>query len=163
MAGERLTKGLVLIPSILCIILLGTTLYLYAKLEDTNSKLSESQRLLSKYTIKANLLVNFGNGTRRWYNETTVPYGASLLNLTVEAVGDVEYSISSFGVFVNAISGIGSREVREGYYWMWWRWEPEKSDWELGPSGAESYLVRNGDILAWFYEDTTNWPNLEKP
>jgi hypothetical protein len=163
LASEYLAKSLVLIPSIICVVLLGTTLYLYARLEDANSRLSELQTLLSKYAVKASLLVNFGNGTRRWYNGTMVVRGASLLNLTIEVIGDVDYSTSAYGVFVNAISGVGSKVSKQGYYWLWWRWDPEKSDWELGPSGAESYLVRDGDVLAWFYEDTSSWPNLEKP
>lgn len=158
-----MTQGMVLLPLIFCIILLGTSLYIYAMLEDANKRLSELQALLSKYTIKANLLVNFGNGTERWYNNTIVAQGASLLNLTIEAVGDVEYSASAYGVMVNAISDVGSKITKEGYYWIWWRWAPEKSDWEFGMSGAESYLVKDGDILAWFYEDTSSWPNLEKP
>lgn len=163
--GQGLWPTIAVASLIACIVLVGLLAYLNAQVSDMKTRVQELESLLSKYTVRANLLINFGNATRRWYNNTRITVGSNLINLTSEAVGNekVALTISQYGALLTSIDGVGSEKIKPNYFWLWWIWSPEKKEWELAQVGADSYKVRDGDVIAWYYQDTSTWPELETP
>ncbi|MCD6088226.1 DUF4430 domain-containing protein [Candidatus Bathyarchaeota archaeon] len=95
-----------------------------------------------------NVLIDYGNGTEIWYNETEVPIGSSLLDVT-RKVAKVDYQLFQYGAFVTAINGRGGDP---GYYWMWYFWNSTSGKWEMGPVAADAYILHHGDTVSWVYE-----------
>ena len=95
-----------------------------------------------------NILIDYGNGTKIWYNETEVPIGSSLLDATGN-VARVDYQLFQYGAFVTAINGRGGDP---GYYWMWYFWNSTSRKWEMGPVAADAYILHHGDAVSWVYE-----------
>jgi hypothetical protein len=63
--------------------------------------------------------------------------------------GKVTYQQYSFGKFVTGILG---KEQNKTHYWLWYFWSKGANTWALGPVGADSYTIQDGDILMWRYE-----------
>jgi len=112
-----------------------------------------------------NYLINDGQ-SRVWHNDTLVPVGWTLLNLTLKmADGDVNYTFGEYGAIVNAIKGVGLNkdEAHQSYFWLWWRFDPFKQGWVMGESSLDSYRLRDGDIVACSYSDTSKYPDIPPP
>lgn len=100
-------------------------------------------------TIKISLCIDYGNGTREWFNQT-IPRGYSLLNAT-KLVAEVDYTYQPAykASFVNAINDLPNKPP---YFWMWYRWDPQENEWKLGPVGADIYRLKSDEIVMWRYE-----------
>jgi len=110
-------------------------------------------------------LVNDGE-SRVWHNDTLVPVGWTLFNLTLKmADADVDYTFGEYGAFVNAIEGVGLKKdkAHESYLWLWWRFDPEKRSWVMGESSSDFYHLKDGDTVAWSYSDTSKYPDVPPP
>lgn len=107
--------------------------------------------------VTVNIGIKYKNGSVEWYNATRVPSGSTLLNVTTK-IADVNYTVWGIGAFVNSINGVKNEKP---YYWMWWRWDPSMG-WTLGPVAADKYVMSDGEIVMWYYEDTSSYPP-EKP
>jgi hypothetical protein len=135
-------------------------LYYYSAYKDLEQNYARLLSDLEKVTCSTNLLVKFGNGTKVWYNGTLVPIGSSLFNLTLRAVGKVEYQTMYGSVIITSIMG----ERNSGnFFWLWYLWNSSSNDWVLGMVGAEQYILHEGDTLAWYFADTSNYPSVPKP
>lgn len=157
-------KLLIIVIIIFSSVLVGETFYL-AGLRRQMDMLREEMEMLGEsiepITLRVSLLVKYDNGTKVWFNNTLVPVGWSLFNLTLHATkGNVEYQASYFGLFVTSINNV---KQYGSNYWLWYRWDPESQDWTLGETGADSYMLRRNDVLAWYLADTSKYPNIDKP
>jgi hypothetical protein len=141
----------------------GTAAYFYLDSVDSNRRYRSLLSELEGVAVEINLLIDYGNGSLAWHNKTLLPIGTSLLNATLKASGSVEYVGSDMGVFVNGIDGVGTKVVKKGHYWLWWRFDKAQGAWMLGETSADHYTLQRGDTLAWLYEDTTTYPNIRKP
>ena len=109
---------------------------------------------------KVDILLDYGNTTRVWYENVELPGTPSVLKAT-KAVASVEYTLWGTDVFVDAINGVWNDYVSY-YFWMWWYWNHTAKGWELGPVACNKYMLADGDIIAWYYENCTVWP-VEPP
>ncbi|MBO3798598.1 MAG: hypothetical protein QXI42_00590 [Thermoproteota archaeon] len=152
-------KSLILIVLIFTSLLLGETLYILGlrrQLDTLTQEVENLAKSVEPITLKVSLLVKYDNATKRWFNNTVVPVGWTLLNLTLYALGgNVDYEVYPFGVFVTGIGGVNQHG---NHYWFWYRWDPEAHDWVLGETGADAYVLKRGDVLAWYLADTSSWP-----
>lgn len=152
-------KPLIVVVLILASLLVAETLYVLGLLRQLDALTQEIENLaksVEPITLKVSLLVKYDNGTERWFNNTLVPVGWTLFNLTLYALGgNVDYQAYPFGVFVTGISGVNQHG---NYYWFWYRWDPETRDWVLGETGADTYVLKRDDVLAWYLADTSSWP-----
>lgn len=123
---------------------LSTTLYLQQAL-----KPQESGEL-----VRISLGIKYKNGTVVWHNSTLLGKGSTLLEATrkVALVNSTEHP--GMGSFVNSINGVRNEHP---YYWMWWYWD-KNVGWTLGPVAADKYVVSDGEVLIWFYQDTSQYP-----
>lgn len=148
---------------ILLVLSSGLCIYFYLDSADVKGRYRRLLSELKGVAFEVDLLIDYGNGSLVWHNKTLLPIGATLLNATLKVARSVEYTGSEMGVFVNGIDNVGTKTVRKGYYWLWWRFDKAEGKWVLGETGADRYLLRQGDILAWLYEDTSGYPNIRKP
>jgi hypothetical protein len=141
----------------------GIAVYFYLDSVDANRRYRSLLSELEGVSLEINLLIDYGNGTQIWHNKTLLPIGATLLNATLKVSRSVEYIGSDMGVFVNGIDGVGTKIVKKGHYWLWWRFDWAQGEWMLGETAADRYVLQRGDTLAWVYEDTSTYPDIRKP
>jgi hypothetical protein len=150
--AERTSWSYISIGLLVLVIILGSlTGYYYLLYNDTldkyNKLLQEIQSPKTKISVA--LLIDFSNGTKIWYNRT-VNIGITLFDYTWNVTnGKVTYQQYPFGKFV---TGILEKEQNKTHYWMWYFWSAGANTWVLGPVGADSYTIQDGEILMWRYE-----------
>jgi len=100
-------------------------------------------------TMRINIVIDYGNGTKVWYNNTLVPLGATLLNAT-ETVANVqstpwpEYQ----AVFIDAINDVPTTET---HFWWWKCWDRDVHEWKDGEIGADIYRLKPKETVMWQY------------
>lgn len=110
-----------------------------------NESLTELQKY-SKYML-VNILIDFGNGTKEWHNNTLVARGADVLNAT-RIVAEVNYIRGQYGAFVTHIRGVGGDP---NTYWLWYVWNSTSARWDFGPIACDAYVLHEGEVVAWIY------------
>ncbi|MEM3096123.1 MAG: DUF4430 domain-containing protein [Nitrososphaerota archaeon] len=130
--------------------------YQYTLLEARYSTLLQQ---VGSLTHTVNILLDYGDGRRVWYNGTLIPIGWSLYNATrrvaeVAATYYPEYD----SYFVEGINGVGLSKPTEKASWYWIIWVWDNGGWRLLEVGADKYVPKAGDTFAWVFEDTSNWP-----
>jgi hypothetical protein len=97
----------------------------------------------------ADVMLDFGNGTRVWYNETAVQPGWNMFTETVVlTAGDLqaqwypEYQEH----LVWGIDGVSDSQTMS-----WFLWSYNGTAWQLAPSGADQLQVYNGSTTAWTF------------
>jgi uncharacterized protein YutD len=101
-------------------------------------------------TLSVNIAIDYGNRTTEWFNETKVPAGYSLFELTQE-IATVKYSYYNTGpghVWVDSINGIKNGAS----YWLWYYWNNSDKSWAFGPVGCDAWLLQNAGVYEWKYE-----------
>jgi hypothetical protein len=95
------------------------------------------------------LILNFGNGTRRWYNDSTAQPGWNgyvvslvLLKGNVQATWYPQYGEH----FVTGLDGIPQTTSES-----WFVWEFSGGGWTVSQSGADQIPIDNGTVLAWTF------------
>lgn len=98
-------------------------------------------------TYQVHMLVSYGNGTMKWYNETSIQPG---LNAYVSSVVLLDGNIKASWYpqfqehFVGGVNGVTSSASNS-----WFFWTHGNEGWQLSQSGADSVQVYNGTIFAW--------------
>lgn len=116
--------------------------YNCSRLENENQLLLDE---LEEYTIQVNLMIDYGNGSKTWYNDTRIQAGANLLDLTIVNCDPV-YEVYDFGAFVTSINGVASDD---GHFWAWYQFEDNQ--WNMGTSGADQFVLHDGYTVGWIY------------
>ena len=124
---------------------------------------TELQHFISKYgaVLQANVLIDFGNGTRNWFNGTEVQPGWNLYTLTLAVTnGDVNSTCCEFGShFVTGIYGV-QNQPSQNRAWLLWTYNTTSS-WQPAQEGADLINVFNDSVFAWtfcFYNPSTGNP-----
>lgn len=121
----------------------------YRQLEDT-------LKTMQSLVLKVNVLMNYGNGTKEWHNNTLVPAGSTVFNATV-AIAEVDYSLWNEYVLIDAINGLkGTKDLG----WIWWIWDPSTSEWKQVLEAANKHVLVEGDTIGWNYQ---SWASTEPP
>jgi hypothetical protein len=121
--------------------------YCYGEYLKYQSFYTEISRDLEALTMHVSILIEYGNGTKEWHNNTRVPIGISLLNAT-QMIAEIDYDVSDGSAFVTAINNVvGGSDL----YWLWYYWNPSTSQWELKWVASNEYILHNGDIVKWVY------------
>jgi hypothetical protein len=103
-------------------------------------------------TLSVNIAIDYGNGTTEWFNDTKVPAGYTLFELT-QKISTIKYTYYSYispgHVMVGSINDKNSTLTS---YWLWYYWDISGKSWVLGPVGCDAWLLQNGGIYEWKYE-----------
>lgn len=123
---------------------------LRSSLSATESEL----RSLRARIIVVNVAIDYGNGTVKWFNETPLPSGASVLKALLAVASRVEYKYGSWGAYVTSVNGVAEAVVSqsEGYSWLWYIYDGSQRKWVRGPVAADQYVLKDGDTVMWRYE-----------
>jgi hypothetical protein len=103
---------------------------------------------------KNDVLFDFGNGTRVWYNDTAVQPG---WNVYVESVVVTKGGLAAqwypqYGEhLVTGIQGVMNTQTR---YWFLWTYSAASS-WQKAQVGADQLTALNGSTYAWTFCDAT--------
>jgi Flp pilus assembly protein TadG len=131
----------------------NTSLPIYAQASSQLSVLWSGYLKLkpqSVHVYSADVLFNFGNGTRRWYNNTQIQPGWNLYTATVVITrGNMQATwYPSFGEhFMNSIGGVSGTSTN---YWIIWSYNSTAS-WQKASLGADDLPVYNGSVFAWTF------------
>lgn len=133
--------------ALLCVViaLSYTALHQYNLAEAYKREYENLREELEGLTITINLLIDYGNGTVIWLNETRIPIGADLLMAT-ELIASVDYTVGEYGAFVTSINGVGGDLNR---FWIWYYLK--EGEWVMGPVACDAWKLHDGDIVAWRY------------
>jgi len=153
MKGEWILATLLLVWAVA-----STTIGSYYYMEYTKyQKLSQDlKQKLGEVSISVNIAIDYGNGTRTWFNETTLPLGATVFNATAKVANpepDPQYGES----FIIAINGVGQNK-NENMYWIWWFWDETQHKWTPGPVANNEYTLSSDQTVIWYLENTSSWP-----
>jgi len=103
--------------------------------------------------ITANLGINYGNGSDiRWFNETKINAGSTLLDLT-KLLASVNCTGSLSGVSINAIDSVPNSYPR---WWVWW--SHSSYGWTFGPVSCDRYIVGENETVLWYRQDISTYP-----
>jgi hypothetical protein len=98
-------------------------------------------------------LINFGNSTTRWYNETNVTSKWNFYNLTVFlAHGDVQAEYYPPPLNEHLIVSIDGVKNSGQFSWTLWMFCGTRNAWVFSAVGADAITLTSGRILAWAYE-----------
>ncbi len=116
--------------------------YYYYQYSDLIARLEKS-----KATI--NLGIDYGNGTRVWYNGTR---GLTLYDAMVDAGWNIDgTSYGVMGMYIKALNGL-EESVSDYRYWGWWSWTDY--GWAHGGAACDKYVVSPGETILWYYSPT---------
>lgn len=118
----------------------------YYQLSQNQENIIKSlQAIISETSLKVDIAISYGNGTIIWHNNTYLPIGSSLFNAT-QKLCKIKYTVFPYGIYITSINNV-SEDPSAGKFWIWYIWSSNK--WEMGPVGADQYILKNGDILKW--------------
>lgn len=110
-------------------------------------------------TPNARILVDFGNGTRLWFNETGVPLSWNYYNLTYQVTrGDMVAVWNGFPLnshYVFSILGFGCQQGQfscGGGYWSLWTWNQGSSCWAYSPLGIDRMKISDTPMIGWYWK-----------
>lgn len=111
---------------------------------------------LTKETITINIGIDYGNGSRIWFNSTRVKLGSTLFNATIK-IAKVKYTAYPYGIFIDSINNLENNPSKS-MYWIWWYWSSKENKWKLGQVGCDKYILTDKITVIWYYQNTAQWP-----
>ena len=112
-----------------------------------------ARSMMSRYGVvmTSNPLVDFGNGTRHWYNGTRIEPGWNLYTETLAATnGDVNATCCAYGS--HFVTGIGGVQGTAGGTKSWSAWTFNRtSSWQEANVGVDEIGVSNNSVYAWMF------------
>jgi hypothetical protein len=118
--------------------------------------LGDLSDIMESISLRVDILVGYGNGTKIWYNKTALPL-ASTAFTSILAIADIEYSDygGDLGILVTSINGLASDSTNG---WFYWYWDADKAEWILPEYSCAKYILHRGDSIAFTYESYMKWP-----
>ena len=122
-----------------------------------NIKLEQNTIVAENNSINLDLIINFGNGTVLYFNQTSVPDGFSMYNSTQYIIGedniDSTYYSEFNAYFVNSIFDTANDS---NHAWSAWKYE-ECCKWQVLDVGSNLYILKNKQTIAWYYQDVNEF------
>lgn len=106
-------------------------------------------------TVPIHMMLNYGNGTIVWYNQTLVPSNSNFYNVTAQIFGSNLGSVyfASFGShFVYSINGVGCPASNIFCDLSWGFWTLDGVCWDLPFVGVDQVPVSQATTVAWFLQ-----------
>jgi len=106
-------------------------------------------------TQETDILLDFGNGTLVWHNDTEVPTGANAYVATVLAArGEVNATLypplapgESSEHFVTGIDGVQNTAQQSWFLWTY----NSTAHWQVAQTGADLLPAISGSVFGWTY------------
>jgi len=126
----------------------------------------EARGQLEALTVRVDMLIDYGNGTCAWFNDTLASAGYTVFDVLC-LIADVDYVAYSGPTWVGypnntayLVTGINGVCMNATHAWFWWYWDPSAREWTLPPYGANhvNATVVSGGIYAWTFRSMATWP-----
>jgi len=126
-----------------------TAAYYYSMYVETRRTFDE----LKSLAIDVNLLLDYGNGTQKWQNQTVIA-GSTVFEILLTVTRNVDYKSSAYGVFVSAIDNVQNvvETPTSGRAWLWYWWSATSSKWTDLMKASDAYILKPNDSVTWRYE-----------
>jgi hypothetical protein len=98
----------------------------------------------------ANILIDFGNGTRHWYNNTEVQPGWNVYTSTVVLTHgnlQAQWYPAYQEHFISGVDGVSNSKTMSWFLWA----HNDTASWQVAQVGADDLPVYNGSVFAWTY------------
>ncbi|HZW58226.1 MAG TPA: hypothetical protein VFF30_18200 [Nitrososphaerales archaeon] len=143
--------GVLLVLIAIIVIVSGVAAYYYYQYSQSQSAnqqyVAELRRLGASYYT--NVVIDYGNDTYYWYNQTKVQPGWNLYTVTLLVTnGEVNATCCEYGS--HFVTGIGGIQNSKSEYWFLWNYTTSAS-WQTASVGADEITVTNNSIFAWTY------------
>jgi Domain of unknown function (DUF4430) len=99
--------------------------------------------------LEIKTLINYGNGTSKWYNETNIPVGWNFYNLTAS----IAKITSEYYPDLNEhqILSINGLEQDSSNYWSLWTFCQSGPAWVYSSVGADDLHLASREVFAWYF------------
>lgn len=130
-----------------------TAAYYYTQYSETRDSFEQFRSVVTN----TNVLIDYGNGTADWHNETIIA-GSTGFDALLAATKNVEYKMYVIGVRVLSINGLAESVEAQtptsvaGRGWFFYNWESTASNWTQSSKGADQYILKPNDSTAWRFE-----------
>jgi hypothetical protein len=108
--------------------------------------------------IAVNTLLNFGNSTSKWINESRVPIGWNFYNLTLYVANGNIDSTYYGGIlnehYINAIDGVRQDGTS---FWHLWQYCNKDLAWSYSNVGADQIRLVDNQTLAWYFDSFSSY------
>jgi hypothetical protein len=124
--------------------------YYYLQYQQTNQSYQNVLHYVKGITYYSNVLFEFGNGTKLWFNNTRVPIGWNVYNVTLYLThGNINATYyPKYGEhFVTGIEGVQNTASK---FWFLWTYN-STSSWQIAQVGADQLTIYNGSTYAWTF------------
>ena len=122
--------------------ILGTVFaaYYFVQYDTYQKEYSNLTEQFNNISLKADILLNYGNGTKKWYNNTVLPLGATAFNATHTIAHTMNYTnYEEWGVFVVSINGLTNNS---SYAWIYWTWDAQNFQWTLPTYSCSKHILQ---------------------
>lgn len=112
--------------------------------------------VMETVSLKANILVDYGNETKIWHNNTALPVGSTGFT-AILAVGDTRYVDygGDMGILITSVDGLANNST---FGWFCWYRDSAESEWTFLEYSCVKYILHRGDIIAFTYQSYAIWP-----
>ena len=117
-----------------------------------NATISEEIEPVQVSLLTSNILIDFGNGTSDWFNNTSVQPGWNFYVATLVVTGgnvNATWYPAYSAHFINGIDGV-MNNPSSNKYWFLWTYN-SASSWRVAQVGADQLMMYNGSTYAWTY------------
>jgi hypothetical protein len=99
----------------------------------------------------ADVLIDFGNGTDVWFNDTQVQPGWSMYTETVVLTHGAVQAQWYPEYQEHLVTGIDGVSSSNSMFWFLWTHNSTASSWQTSQVGPDDTPVYNGSVFAWTY------------
>ena len=105
--------------------------------------------------LQVGTIINYGNTSITWSNNTKVPNGWNFYDLTVQLTnGRIRTSNFTFnGVTEHQVLEINGVSQTSTLYWSLWKFCPTYNAWDWASVGADEIALSNGGIYGWYFQN----------
>lgn len=139
----------------------GYAAYYYQEYQSLSQSYGQLVKTVNGVTYTTNVLFDFGNGTRVWFNSTRVPVGWNLYNVTSYLTHgniNVTYYQQYKAHLFNGIEGVQNTKNKSWFLWTY------SSSWQTAQTGSDELRVFDGSVYAWtFCESDSNFNPTCRP
>ena len=125
--------------------------------DQLSTNMENISSVLEGTSLKVNILLGYGNGTKIWHNSTVLPLGATAFTAIFSITDEMNYTDygGELGILVTSINRVANNFT---HGWFYWYWNPENSEWVLLSYSCEKYILHRGETIALTYASYMEWP-----
>lgn len=151
MPKQNTFYGIISVLIAIIVIVSGVAAFYYYQNSQTQSQNQRYIAQLKELNVNylTDVVIDYGNGTHQWYNNTSIQPGLNLYTVTLlVSNGNVNATCCEYNS--HFVTGIGGVQNSNTQFWFLWNYT-STSSWQISPVGPDEITVQNDSIFAWTY------------